>query len=82
MTSYLGYISTDVDSHQALHLSYHPSEPPPKELYVIVRVYKVRTSPAYSLYCDPHRLFYKGGLRVASGIEVNRGPVQPVEAPE
>lgn len=58
---------------KAFHLTSRDSVVPPKELYVIVRVSRIRTTPAYSFYRDPHRLFYEGGLRIASGVEVTRG---------
>lgn len=73
------------EAEQALHLSYRSTTIPPKDIYVIARVSQVRTTPAYSLYCDPHILFYKGALRVASSIEVSgvKGePMQQTDFPE
>jgi hypothetical protein len=50
---------------QALRLTVCDSATPPKELYAIVRVSNVRTSPSYAIYSDPHRLVYEGTLRTA-----------------
>ncbi|KAF7971375.1 hypothetical protein HWV62_21338 [Athelia sp. TMB] len=69
----------DFGAEQALHLSYRSTTIPPKDIYVIARVSQVRTTPAYSLYCDPHLLFYKGVLRVASSIEVSGIKGEPME---
>ncbi|KAJ7125259.1 hypothetical protein C8R44DRAFT_980460 [Mycena epipterygia] len=41
----------------------------PTEMYVLTRVWNIRSTPSFTFCPDPHRRIYTGGLRIVSAIE-------------
>ncbi|KAH9838232.1 uncharacterized protein C8Q71DRAFT_906078 [Rhodofomes roseus] len=46
-------------------------ESPPRHVYVLMRVFNIRTRPGYKIFLDPHRCVYKGGLVIESDVEIS-----------
>ncbi|KAJ7032739.1 hypothetical protein C8F04DRAFT_645308 [Mycena alexandri] len=72
--------STSDSRSEAFHMSAHqlqtashftlPAQGIPAAVYVLVRVWNVRsTSRSYSMHPDPHRLFYTGGVKIVSDVQ-------------